>query len=135
MERVRLREQLDRLAQARAEVEQLRERADKTAAEAVEARAAQASRAADLAAEQRRKSGAAAARERAEALEAEAARLREQVHSANDQSQAAFTENARLEAEHERRLGALARRLDLAWELVELSRAEMERLVRESGAE
>ena len=68
MERVRLREQLDRLAQARAEVEQLRERADKTAAEAAEARAAQASRAADLAAEQHRKSGAAAARERAEAL-------------------------------------------------------------------
>ena len=57
------------------------------------------------------------------------------MHSANDQSQAAFTENARLEAEHERRLGALARRLDLARELVELSRTEMERLVRESGAE
>ena len=53
VERVRLREQLDRLAQARAEVAQLRERAEKTAKEAAEARAAQESRAADLAAAQR----------------------------------------------------------------------------------
>ena len=135
MERVRLREQLDRLAQARAEVDQLRERADKIAAEAEKTREAQASRAADLAAEQRRKNGADAARERVQALETEAERLKEQIHGTNDQSQAAFTENARQEAEHEKRLGALARRLDLARELLELSRTEMERLVRESGAE
>lgn len=134
VERVRLREQLDRLDQARAEVAQLRERADKTAAEAAQTRAARASRASELAAEQRRKTSADAARERREALEAEAVRLKEQIHSTNDQSQSAFTENARLEAEHGKRLQALARRLDLARELVELSRAEMERLVRESEA-